>query len=222
VAQAGRRCGSAPSDGASAESAGASARAEGASAEAAGASARAEDASAEAAGASAEGAGSSAQAEGTDPTVSAGACAEAQAPAETEIAPLFDLQLNARGAPAADAPADGRRWRSRRRRRPSRRRRAAASDAPAAYAPSDDAVCAPVACPASCCQKVFTLDAGVARAEAVHSRAKAAAAHMRQAVAGHGAHAPGLSYSRMAQLQVVWCPFCRHPQVRSSAKEGYL
>ena len=51
--------------------------------------------------------------------------------------------------------------------------------------------------PGSCCQKVFTLDAGVSRAEAVHSRAKAAAAHMRQAVAGHGAHAPGLSYSRM-------------------------
>ena len=44
---------------------------------------------------------------------------------------------------------------------------------------------------------------------------------MHQAGADHGAHAPGLSYSRMAQLQVVWCPFCRLPQACSSAKEGY-
>ena len=56
---------------------------------------------------------------------------------------------------------------------------------------------------------------------AVHSRAKAAAAHMRQAVAGHSQRAPDLSYSNMAQLQIIFCPFCEQPQACSSSKEGF-
>ena len=102
----------------------------------------------------------------------------------------------------------------------------AAADAPAAAgtpavadAPAGN-VCAPVACPARCCQQRFGLEAGLPRVQAVHGRAKAAASHMRQAVAGHSRHTP-VSDASMAQLQVIWCPFCEQPQACSSSKEGF-
>ena len=61
------------------------------------------------------------------------------------------------------------------------------------------------------CQQRFGLEAGLPRVQAVHGRAKAAASHMRQAVAGHSRHTP-VSDASMAQLQVIWCPFCEQPQ----------
>lgn len=119
----------------------------------------------------------------------------------------------ARGAPAADAPAGGG--------APAAASAPPAANAPAADAPAADAVCAPVACPARCCSQVFGPGAGLLGAAALHSRAKTAAGHMRQAVAGHGMRAPDLSYSNMAQLQVIFCPFCEQPQACSSSKEGF-
>ena len=133
-------------------------------------------------------------------------------PAAADVPAATDAPA-AREAPAADAPAGGG--------APAAASAPPAANAPAADAPAADAVCAPVACPARCCPQVFGPGAGLLGAAAVHSRAKAAAAHMRQAVAGHSMRAPDLSYSNMAQLQVIWCPFCEQPQACSSSKEGF-
>ena len=79
-----------------------------------------------------------------------------------------DAPTAAKGSAAADAPA--------------------AADTPAvADAPAGN-VCAPIACPARCCQQRFGLEADLPRMQAVHGRPKAAASHMRQAVAGHSRH----------------------------------
>jgi hypothetical protein len=48
----------------------------------------------------------------------------------------------------------------------------------------------------------WTLEADLPRVQAMHGRAKAAALHMRQAVAGHSRHTP-VSDASMAQLQVI-------------------
>ena len=55
----------------------------------------------------------------------------------------------------------------------------------------------------------------------MHGRAKAAASHMRHTVVGHSVHMPGLSDASLAQLQIIFCPFCEQPQACSSSKEGF-
>ena len=102
-------------------------------------------------------------------------------PAAADVPAATDAPA-AREAPAADTPAGGG--------TPAAANAHPAANAPAADAPAADAVCAPVACPAHYCSQVFGPGAGLLGAAAVHSRAKAAAAHMRQAVAGHSQRAP--------------------------------